>query len=139
MKSTVLIKFAVVIIAAIESFATTGFVDVTDNMGIDFIHENGAQGDRYLPETYGSGLVFFDANTDGWYDLYFVNGGRISGLNTASLVYNELYINRGGKEFFRDGSDAGVDDSAYGMGAVAADYNAEKKYHSVVLSLTVFD
>ena len=125
MKSTVVIKFAVIIIAVIESFATTGFVDVTDDMGIDFVHENGAQGDRYLPETYGSGLVFFDANSDGWYDLYFVNGGRISGLNTASLVYNELYINRAGKEFFRDGVNAGVDDTAYGMGAVAADYNAD--------------
>ncbi|MEE3234777.1 MAG: CRTAC1 family protein [Candidatus Latescibacterota bacterium] len=125
MNLIVVINFVVIAIVATESFATTGYVDVTYEKGIDFIHENGAQGDRYLPETYGSGLIFFDVNADGWFDLYFVNGGRIPGLNTAPIVHNELYISQSSKVFVRGGENAGVDDSGYGMGAVAADYDAD--------------
>jgi hypothetical protein len=45
------------------------FVDVAAQSGIDFVHDNGAQGMRYLPETYGSGVAFIDADMDGSIDL----------------------------------------------------------------------
>ena len=125
MKHILTINFILITIGALKSFATTQFIDVTHEMGIDFVHKNGAQGKRYLPETYGSGLVFFDANSDGWYDLYFVNGGRIAGLNKAPIVFNQLYINYSSQHFVRADENVGVDDSGYGMGAVAADYNAD--------------
>ena len=41
------------------------FTDITREAGIDFIHVNGAYGDRLLPETMGAGVAFFDADNDG--------------------------------------------------------------------------
>ena len=52
------------------------FTDITQQAGIDFVHVNGAYGDRLLPETMGAGVAFFDADNDGDQDLLFVNSGR---------------------------------------------------------------
>ena len=40
------------------------FTDVTNAAGIDFVHENGAAGGKFLPETMGSGVVAFDYDVD---------------------------------------------------------------------------
>src|SRR5262249_23934182 len=49
------------------------FTDVTAQSGIRFVHNNGAFGKKYLPETLGAGVVVLDADGDGWQDLLFVN------------------------------------------------------------------
>ncbi len=49
------------------------FTDITTNAGITFVHQNGAQGDKLLPETMGGGVAFFDFDNDGDQDLFFVN------------------------------------------------------------------
>ncbi|MDA0810420.1 MAG: CRTAC1 family protein, partial [Planctomycetota bacterium] len=36
------------------------FTDVTEAAGIRFVHENGAYGQKLLPETMGGGNAFFD-------------------------------------------------------------------------------
>ena len=41
--------------------------------GINFVHDNGAFGDKLLPETMGSGVAFLDYDGDGDQDLFFVN------------------------------------------------------------------
>ena len=50
------------------------FEDVTRTAGIKFIHNNGAFGKKYLPETMGSGVAFIDYDNDGWPDILLVNG-----------------------------------------------------------------
>ena len=40
--------------------ATATFTDVTAAAGITFRHENGAAGEKLLPETMGGGVAFFD-------------------------------------------------------------------------------
>ena len=47
--------------------------DVTASAGIDFRHNSGAFGEKYLPETMGAGCAFLDYNHDGWPDLYVAN------------------------------------------------------------------
>jgi len=49
------------------------FTDITLEAGIDFVHVNGAYGDKLLPETMGGGCAFFDFDNDGDQDLLFVN------------------------------------------------------------------
>ena len=55
------------------------FSDVTTASGIAFRHTSGAFGKKYLPETMGSGVVFFDFDGDGAQDLFFVNSTRFAG------------------------------------------------------------
>src|SRR5687768_4768087 len=41
------------------------FTDITQGAGITFKHENGAYGEKLLPETMGGGCAFFDFDDDG--------------------------------------------------------------------------
>src|SRR5207302_323161 len=50
------------------------FRDVTPQAGIHFLHNNGAFGTKYLPETMGPGVAFIDYDNDGWPDIFLVNG-----------------------------------------------------------------
>jgi hypothetical protein len=49
------------------------FTDITREAGITFVHNNGAYGDKLLPETMGGGVAFFDYDNDGHQDLLFIN------------------------------------------------------------------
>ncbi len=49
---------------------TVMFTDITDESGIKFVHENGAYGDKLLPETMGGGCAFLDFDGDGDCLLY---------------------------------------------------------------------
>ena len=58
------------------------FRDVTNEAGINFVHENGAAGEKLLPETMGGGCVFFDYDNDDDQDLLLVNGNHWPGGGT---------------------------------------------------------
>ena len=97
------------------------FTDVTSAAGIRFTHNSGRAGRKWLPETMGSGVAFFDADGDGWSDLFFVNGrdweprGR---RTTAALYRND------GKGAFRDATaGSGLDVELYGIGVAVGDYD----------------
>ena len=49
------------------------FTDVTEPAGIRFTHTTGAFGAKYMPETFGSGVLWLDVDGDGWQDILFVN------------------------------------------------------------------
>ena len=101
------------------------FVDVTEAAGIDFVHENGAFGEKYLPETMGSGVAFFDADGDGDQDLFFVNSRRWPGHRTEPEPTAALYRNRGDGTFEDATAGSGLDVPLYGMGVAIADYDAD--------------
>ena len=44
---------------------TLSFTDITRQSGIRFTHNSSAFGKKFLPETMGAGVVFFDADGDG--------------------------------------------------------------------------
>src|SRR5690349_16922140 len=41
------------------------FTEITKAAGIHFVHNNGAYGEKLLPETTGGGCAFFDYDNDG--------------------------------------------------------------------------
>jgi enediyne biosynthesis protein E4 len=96
--------------------------DVTARAGINFHHNSGAFGAKYLPETLGPGCAFFDYDADGWLDILLVNGagwvGHRGGRSTLSLYRN----NRDGT-FTDVTARAGLAVEMYGMGVAVADYN----------------
>ncbi|MFP6632653.1 MAG: CRTAC1 family protein [Planctomycetota bacterium] len=104
------------------------FSDVTAAAGIDFVHFNGATGEKLLPETMGSGCAFFDFDLDGDQDLLLVNAmswpGDVPGDPAPTL---RLYSNDG-KGSFKDVTVvSGLAVTVYGMGAAVGDYDNDGK------------
>jgi enediyne biosynthesis protein E4 len=102
--------------------AQISFTDITRQAGIRFVHNNGAYGKKYLPETMGAGCAFIDYDNDGWLDIFLVNGAdwpeRKSKVSTSRLYRN----NRDGT--FTDVTRrAGLAIEMYGMGCAVADYD----------------
>lgn len=104
--------------------ADPGFqlVDVTAKAGIDFRHNNGAFGGKYLPETLGSGVAFLDYDKDGWQDILLVNGADWPGHKTQRTMM-ALYRNNHDGTFTDVTRRAGLDVEMYGMGVAVADFN----------------
>jgi enediyne biosynthesis protein E4 len=102
--------------------ATPRFKDVTRAAGISFRHENGMTGKRYYPEIMGGGVGLFDANGDGYLDIYLVNGNRLEGAPSPDIK-NRLYRNNGDWTFADITDRAGVGDTGYGQGCCAGDYD----------------
>ena len=118
------------------------FTDVTTAAGIRFVHNSGRAGGKWLPETMGSGVVFFDADGDGWCDLLFVNGRDWSASARAASFGGSgrrsvpaLYLNnrKGGFSDITAGS--GLDVVTYGLGAAAGDYDNDGRADVYVTSL----
>ena len=97
-------------------------VDVTHLAGIDFHHNSGAFGKKYLPETLGPGCAFFDYDNDGWLDLLFVNGMDWPG-HAHERSAMKLYRNNRNGTFTEVTKAAGLDIEMYGIGAAVGDYD----------------
>ena len=61
------------VVSVTSAASPVTFTDVTMSAGIRFVHNSGAFGKKYLPETLGAGGLFLDADGDGWQDLLLVN------------------------------------------------------------------
>ncbi len=98
------------------------FEEVTRAAGIHFVHNNGSFGQKWMPETMGSGVAFMDYDNDGWQDVLIVNGsdwpGHIRHHTTLALYHN----NHDGT-FTDVTAKAGLNVEMYGMGVAIGDYN----------------
>jgi len=97
-------------------------VDVTEASGLDFVHVTGAAGDKWMPETVGSGGGFLDYDGDGHLDVFLVNGRSWTGDAGARSA---LYRNLGDGTFADVSAATGTDLHVYGMGSAFADYDGD--------------
>ena len=106
---------------------TVKFTDITEEAGIRFVHENGAAGEKLLPETMGGGCAFFDFDDDGDQDLLFVNSKRWpwDKREETEPAIMALYRNDGSGKFEDVTAGSGLDVSLYGMGAAVGDYDGD--------------
>src|SRR3984893_11327865 len=98
------------------------FADVTNAAGIQFQHNSGAFGGKFLPETLGSGCAFLDYDNDGWQDILLVNGMDWPGHKRQKSTLR-LYRNNRNGSFTDVTRAAGLDVEMYGMGVAISDYN----------------
>jgi len=98
------------------------FTDVTTQAAIQFQHNTGAFGGKFLPETLGSGCAFLDYDRDGWQDILLINGADWPGHKTTRTTLR-LYRNNGNGTFTDMTTRAGLDVEMYGMGVAVGDYN----------------
>ena len=100
------------------------FTDVTEQARIAWRHFSGESPDRFLIETMGGGVAFLDFDSDGFEDLFFVNGGETPHGKGSVPVRNALYHNLGNGKFEDVAAKAGVDRlTFYGMGVAAGDFD----------------
>ena len=97
-------------------------VDVTSPAGIQFQHNSGAFGGKFLPETLGSGCAFLDYDRDGWQDILLINGMDWPGHKQRRSTLR-LYRNNGNGTFTDVTARAGLDIEMYGMGVAVGDFN----------------
>jgi hypothetical protein len=98
------------------------FRDVTRQAGIRFVHNNGAFGKKFLPETMGPGVAFVDYDNDGWPDIFLVNGMDWPG-HVRQHATPKLYHNNHDGTFTDVTNRAGLDIEIYGMGVAVGDYD----------------
>jgi len=98
------------------------FRDVTAAAGIKFVHNNGAYGKKYLPETLGPGVAFVDYDNDGWPDIFLVNGMDWPG-HAGKHSTPKLYHNNHDGSFTDVTHKAGLDVEMFGLGVTVGDYD----------------
>src|SRR5688572_5365975 len=84
---------------ALQQNAPVIFSNAAVQAGINFKHENGASPQKYLPETMSAGALIFDYDSDGWPDIFLVNGGSFVDRKAASAARHRLYRNKGNGTF----------------------------------------
>lgn len=99
------------------------YVEITREAGIEFVHTNGAEGEKLLPETMGSGVAFIDYDGDGSPDLFFVNFQPRPGNAARGTVGNRLFRNDGTGHFTDVTAAAGLAQDLFGMGVAVGDYD----------------
>src|SRR5215467_5476786 len=100
------------------------FTDITEQAGITWQQFGGESPDRFLIETMGGGVAFFDFDNDGLFDIFFVNGGETPHGKSPLPLSNALYRNLGNGRFENVAAKAGLDKlNFYGMGVAAADFD----------------
>jgi hypothetical protein len=101
------------------------FTEITDAAGIDFVHENGAEGEKLLPETMGGGGGFFDFDNDGDQDLLCVNGNvwPWAKVKSDKPPTSRLYANDGTGRFSNITAGSGLDIPLHGNGVAFGDFD----------------
>ncbi len=102
--------------------AAVQFRDITQAAGIRFVHNHGAFGKKYLPETMGPGCAFIDFDNDGWPDILLVNGKDWPGHRRRTST-PKLYRNNRNGTFTDVTARAGLAVELYGLGVAVGDYD----------------
>ena len=103
------------------------FVEIAQEAGINFTFHSDAVADRFLlPEVMGGGAAWLDFDRDGQLDLYFANGSILEPVAGVDPQFqNALFRNYSVKDFRNIAKESGSDDSEYGQGCIAGDYDAD--------------
>ena len=102
------------------------FKDITASAGIDFTHDDGARGEKLLPETMGSGCAFIDVDSDGDNDLLLASGRPWKWTDEKPPVSTlRLWLNDGSGQFVEATGDWRLQIDAYCTGLAVGDVDAD--------------
>lgn len=99
------------------------FEDATKLSGLDFRHQDGGTGQRFLPEYMGAGVCTFDADNDGRPDAYFLNGAILPIADRGPQFSNGFFRNLGEFRFENFTTQSRLTELSYSLGVTAADFN----------------
>jgi hypothetical protein len=101
------------------------FVDVVKGSGLDIETIYGGVGkNKYLLETTGCGLAFYDYDNDGWLDVFLVNGWRLEGFAKGKEPHCHLFKNNRDGTFTDVTKGSGLDiRTGWGQACCVGDYD----------------
>lgn len=97
------------------------FREITEDVGLDFVHDPGMEGKFWAPEVMGSGGAFLDYDGDGDLDIYLVQGGPLPESESAKRLPNRLYRQNDDGSFTDVTEASGLGDTGYGTGLAVGD------------------
>jgi len=101
------------------------FADVVKEAGlaVKTIY-GGERKNKYLLETTGCGLAFYDYDDDGWLDLFLVNGWRLEGFPKGQEPHCYLFRNNRDGTFTDVTRGSGLENrTGWGQACCVGDYN----------------
>ena len=100
------------------------FVDVVEHSGLHVkTIYGGEHKNRFLLETTGCGVAFFDFDGDDWLDVFLVNGSRLEGFPKGSEPISRLFKNNRDGTFTDVTMSSGIARAGWGQGCCVGDYN----------------
>ena len=100
------------------------FVDVARTAGLnDQTIYGGEHKNKYLLETTGCGVAFYDYDNDGWLDIFLVNGWRLEGFPAGQEPTSHLFKNNRDGTFTDVTAKAGLSHHGWGQGVCVGDYD----------------
>lgn len=105
------------------------FVDVARQSGLDVETIYGGKGEnKYLLETTGCGLAFYDYDNDGWQDIFLVNGWRLEGFPKGEAPHCHLFKNNRDGTFTDVTKGSGLEHrTGWGQACCVGDYDNDGK------------
>src|SRR6202171_3295521 len=83
----------------------------------------GEHKNKYLLETTGCGVAFYDYDNDGWLDIFLVNGRRLEASPAGQEPTSHLFKNNRDGTFSDITDKAGLRHSGWGQGVCIGDYD----------------
>jgi len=83
----------------------------------------GEHKNKYLLETTGCGVAFYDYDNDGWLDIFLVNGWRLEGFPAGQEPTSHLFKNNRDGTFTDVTVKAGLVHHGWGQGVCIGDYD----------------
>jgi hypothetical protein len=100
------------------------FLDVAKSSGLNAkTIYGGEHKNRYLLETTGCGVAFYDFDQDDWIDLFLVNGTRLEGFPKGQEPISRLFKNNRDGTFTDITAGSGMTRSGWGQGCCVGDYD----------------
>jgi len=100
------------------------FVNVAHESGLNAkTIFGGEHKNKYLLETTGCGVAFYDYDNDGWLDIFLVNGSRLEGFPAGQAPTAHLFKNNRDGTFTDVTAQAGLLHSGWGQGVCIGDYD----------------
>ncbi|MGB7846805.1 MAG: CRTAC1 family protein [Candidatus Acidiferrum sp.] len=107
----------------------------SNNLGVTFVNVareaglnaktifGGEHKNKFLLETTGCGVAFYDYDNDGWLDIFLVNGSRLEGFPAGQEPSSHLFKNNRDGTFTDVTVKAGLVHSGWGQAVCIGDYD----------------
>lgn len=113
------------------------FQEISEDIGLDFVHSIGAEEMKNIVESVGGGAAFLDYDKDGYIDVFTCSGTWVEGFSKSekpkTLPFNHLYKNMRDGTFRDVSQEAKIAESLYSMGITVGDFNNDG-YPDIYLS-----